>query len=284
VYDRKTVRRRRAVLGLLVAASLILVTASFGDGLRSIERGALEVLGPIQEGASSVLKPVRDAAGWVGDTLDAKGENEDLREERDELRRQLIEARNIHQENRQLRALLDMDDRLQLDDQGLVEARVYGRSPTVWYSTVQVDKGSSAGIAVDDPVVNGRALVGRVIRVTAGTATVTLITDPDSAVTAKIAPGGQQGVVEGQVGDPEDLILDFIDTAKLISRGDTIVTAGWRSEELGLDSLFPPNLPIGQVTEAPIDAQQASQQVHLRPFADLRSLDFVDVLTGGSRG
>ena len=74
MYDRKTVRRRRAVLLLLVAGSLILVTASFGDGLRSIERGALEVFGPVQEGASRVLEPFRDAAGWVGDTIDAKGE------------------------------------------------------------------------------------------------------------------------------------------------------------------------------------------------------------------
>ena len=87
MYDRKTVRRRRAVLLLLVGCSLILLTASFGGGLRSIERGALEVFGPIQEGASNVLKPVRDAAGWIGDTLDAKGDLEDAEKERDQLRK-----------------------------------------------------------------------------------------------------------------------------------------------------------------------------------------------------
>ena len=77
MYD-KTVRRRRAVLGLLVACSLILLTAYFGEsaggGLHAVQRGVLEVVSPIQEGASRALKPVRDLVGWVGDTLDAKGE------------------------------------------------------------------------------------------------------------------------------------------------------------------------------------------------------------------
>ena len=61
-----------------------------------------------------------------------------------------------------------------------------------------------------------------------------------------------------------------------------MVTAGWRTE--GLDSRFPPNIPVGEITQASIVEQEAQQQVHLRPFADLRNLDLVQVLTGGSRG
>ena len=282
---RKQVRRRRAVLALLVISSFALLTATYGQSSGGLQRGVSAVFGPLQEGADRALKPARDLVNWFDETFDARGENDRLQAELEEAQAKAVAGEAALQENAQFKELLGLR-RSGVIPTGYepVTARVIGRSPTVWYSTVQVDKGSSSGIEVDDPVVNGSALVGRVTRVTAGTATVTLITDPESAVTAKIAPGGQQGVVEGQVGDPEDLILDFIDTAKLINRGDTIVTAGWRSEELGLDSLFPPNLPIGEVTEAPIDAQQASQQVHLRPFADLRSLDFVDVLSGGSRG
>ena len=96
MYD-KTVRRRRAVLGLLVASSLILLTAYFGESgggaLHGVQRGASEVLDPIQDGASRALKPVRDLFGWFGDTLDAKGEVEDLRAERDRLRARARRAR-----------------------------------------------------------------------------------------------------------------------------------------------------------------------------------------------
>jgi cell shape-determining protein MreC len=90
-----------------------------------------------------------------------------------------------------------------------------------------------------------------------------------------------QGFIEPEVGDPDDLILEFLDTAKMIHQGEDVVTAGWRSE--GRASLFPPNIPVGRVTDASIVEQQASQQVHLRPFADMRSLDILQVLTGGSR-
>ena len=43
-----------------------------------------------------------------------------------------------------------------------------GRSPTVWYSTVTIDKGSGDGVRINDPVVNGDGLVGRVTDVTHG--------------------------------------------------------------------------------------------------------------------
>ncbi len=273
MYDRKVIRRRRAVLGLLVACSLILLTASFGDGLRSVERGALEVLGPIQEGASSVLKPVRDAAGWVGDTLDAKGEVEDLRDERDRLRRQLIDEQGALRENAELRALVRMDRKLSLDAQGLVGARVYGRSPTVWYSTVTVNKGTKDGVREGDPVINGAGLVGRVRRVSHSDAQVLLITDGDSGIFAKINETGRTGIVETAVGDPNDLRLNNLARNTKVREGQTIVTAGSTSQRL--PSYYPEGIPIGRVTD--VDEDEGS--VHVRPFADLRSLEFVQILT-----
>ena len=69
----KQVRRRRAVLALLVGISLILLTAYFGESpsspLHSVQRGIVEVISPIQSGASKVLSPVKDIAGWFSDTF-----------------------------------------------------------------------------------------------------------------------------------------------------------------------------------------------------------------------
>jgi cell shape-determining protein MreC len=118
--------------------------------------------------------------------------------------------------------------------------------------------------------------------VTGGSAQVALIADGASAVSAKVVPLGVQGVIRPEVGNPGLLILDFIDSAKHVHRGQAVVTAGWRAQ--GLASRFPPNLPIGEVTHASIEEQEAQQQVEVRPFADLRNLDLVQVLTGGSRG
>ena len=90
VHD-KQVRRRRAVLALLVGASLILLTAYFGESesspLHTVQRGIVAVLSPIQEGASKVLSPVRDVANWVSDTLNAKSEISAARAENARLQR-----------------------------------------------------------------------------------------------------------------------------------------------------------------------------------------------------
>ncbi len=76
-------------------------------------------------------------------------------------------------------------------------------------------------------------------------AQVTLITDHASAVSAKVLPGGVQGVIRPDVGDPEDLVLDFIDSTKRVDVGQTVATSGWRAQ--GLASLFPPGMPVGEV-------------------------------------
>ncbi len=83
MFDRKTIRRRRAVLVAFVAAAMVLITVSFGGGgpLGAIQDGAQDVVSPIENGANRALKPVRDLVGWVGDTFDAKGDNEKLRDE-----------------------------------------------------------------------------------------------------------------------------------------------------------------------------------------------------------
>ena len=132
MYD-KTVRRRRAVLGLLVASSLILLTAYFGEsaggGLHSVQRGVLEVVSPIQEGASRALKPVRDLVGWFGDTLDAKGEVKKLRAERNALRAQAVAGTAAARENDQLRGLLDLDKARGLDGRGARSPRASSASP-----------------------------------------------------------------------------------------------------------------------------------------------------------
>lgn len=286
MYDAKTVRRRRAVLGLLVVCSLILVTASFGDSggpLRSIQRGVVEVISPIQEGASRSLKPVRDLFGWIGDTFEAKGENEDLRKERDRLRAQVAAGRTAALENRQLRGMLQLDQRAELERYQPVTARVIARSSIVLSTTINIDKGSSAGIRVDQPVVTGAGLVGKVTFVGSGYSIVTLLTDHRIGVTAKVGESGVGGVVESAVGNPRTLILKYTRRSDRVDEGQMILTAGTRSNDPKLQSLFPPGIPIGEVTRVEEPGTDA-QEVFLRPFVDVGRIDFVQVLTEAANG
>jgi len=285
VHD-KQVRRRRAVLGLLVAVSLISLTAYFGESpsspLHSVQRGIVEVLSPIQSGASRALKPVRDLFGWFDDTLHAKKQRDQLRKEVAQWRAAAIANSYDRRKLAELEKLTGLDSQLSLNRMAPVSARVIGRSPTVWYSQIEIDKGSSDGVRSEQPVITGDGLVGTVEYVTPGSAVVKLITDQASGVSASIDATGVSGIVQPAVGAPNDLRLEFIRHGDQVRVGQSLVTSGTSSSRL--PSLFPPGIPIGRVSR--VDPQEVDlyQRVHVRPFAQLRRLDYVQVLTRTGRG
>jgi rod shape-determining protein MreC len=286
VYDRKTVRRRRAVLGLLVACSLILLTAYFGEGagggLHAVQRGAAEVLTPVERVGSGALKPFRDLFGWVGDTFHAKGDNKDLRREVEQLRAQNVTLADQAAQGEQLRKLFELDQESGLDPRRQVTAAVVVHSPTLWYSTININKGTGAGVRVHDPVVNGDGLVGSVTHVWGNGAQVTLLTDRESGVAAKLVGTSGRNLVTGTVttgtpGNPNDLLMTFIEPGKRVVRGQRLETSGISSSRF--PSLFPAGIPIGRVTKVDDDELRTSQQVHIRAYANLRNLDYVQVVT-----
>jgi rod shape-determining protein MreC len=284
----KTVRRRRLVLALLVGVSLILLTAYFGESpsspLHSVQRGIVEVLSPVQEGASKALKPVRDVAGWFSDTFHAKSQRDQLQKENQTLRAELAQAQSAQAENVQLTKQLKLDQSGAISAYKPVAAHVIGRDPTLWYATIEVDKGSQDGVRKDDPVTGDGALVGEVSTVAANVSFVTLITDHSFAVTAQVNDGGSgdTGVLVPAVGDPNHLILQYLNRRAPISSGQQVVTAGFKSGDL--DSLFPAAIPIGQVSDANQNTLLNAGTVQVDPAADLRHLDAVQILTDPQPG
>jgi rod shape-determining protein MreC len=282
VYDKKVIRRRRAALAIVLGLSLILLTAYFGEPgggvLHGVQRGAQQVLKPIEKGASAVAKPFRDLFNFVGDAFDAKGENKRLKKELAHARNRLAATRTALRENEQLRAMVGLEQRPGFP-QGTrpVTARVIARSPTDWYSTVQIDKGRGDGIREDQPVITGDGLVGKVASVTSGTAQITLITDGSMAVSTEIMPVGSNGTLRPAVGDPNDLQLDFVRKGRAIRKGQTVVTSGFRSGRL--ESLYPRGIPIGTVSSVSPNEIETYQRVHVKPFADFLRMDYVQVLT-----
>jgi rod shape-determining protein MreC len=280
VHD-KTVRRRRVVLGLLVVLSLLLLTAYFGEAhngrLHGVQRDFLAVVSPIQDGANKALKPVRDLFGWFGDTLHAKSQRNELLKQNEQLRRELVanqaEKRNYHQ----LASLYHLDQ-LGVNDYHPVTATVVGKNPELWYQTVNIDKGESAGIRVNDPVINGEGLVGRVATVVPDGAQVDLITDSSMGVSARIGANTATGLLQPKVGEPNDLLLQYLPANYRPNPGEYVVTSGTVSNE---ESLYPPGILIGRV--ASVNEESAYESVNVKPTANLHDLDIVQVLTAGAR-
>jgi len=71
---RKQVRRRRAVLALLVIVAFALLTITYGEAPGGLQNGVSAVFAPLEEGADRALKPARDAINWFDETAAACGE------------------------------------------------------------------------------------------------------------------------------------------------------------------------------------------------------------------
>ena len=276
------------VLVLLVAVSLILLTAYFGETpsspLHNVQRGVVEVLSPIEQGASKILAPVRSVAGWASDTLHAKSQVKQLQTQVANLTQQLAKAKGAQAENQQLKSQLHLDASLDISSYHPVAAQVILRDPTLWYQTIGLAKGSADGVALHDPVLADGALVGEVTEVSANASTVSLITDHTVSVTARVTDtNGDTGELVPAVGNPNQLVLQYLqppDPGKIQNgpqQGQLVVTAGFKSSPL--ESYFPANIPIGWV--APVQENQLFNdgQIQITPAANLRRFDVVQILT-----
>jgi len=281
----KVVRRRRAVLAVLVLLSLFLLTAYFGEGnggtLHAVQRGAMEVFAPIQEGANRALKPFRDLFGWFGDTLDAKSDKKKLEAQNHQLQQDLVDAEEEKRALEQYKGLQEQNEQGGLGKYTPVEARVIARSPSSWYQTFQINKGSSDGVRIDQPVVNPAGLVGKVKSVSDGNAVVMLLTDPEFGVSATTVESAEPGSVGPAVGAPGDLRFELVPNAKEVRKGDRIITAGTStsSRVSDLRSLYPRGIIIGTVSRVETGEGELDRVIHVQPAADLHNLDIVEVLT-----
>jgi rod shape-determining protein MreC len=280
VHD-KTVRRRRAVLGLLVVLSLLLLTAYFGEApngrLHAVQRDFLTVVSPLQDGANKALKPVRDLFDWFGNALHAKSQLAQSVKQVDKLRRELVADQAEKRTEHQLLAIYHLDQ-LGVSDYRPVTAEVVYDAPNAWYSTVTIDKGESAGVRVNDPVIDGEGLVGKVAQVASDGALVDLITDSSMGVMARIGRSPATGLLQPKVGEPGELQLLYLPAGQT-NVGEYVVTAGTVAPP-PYESLYPPGLLIGQVSA--VNEESAYESVTVRPLANLHDLGIVQVLTSGA--
>jgi rod shape-determining protein MreC len=271
------------VVGLLVLASLAMITVYFREspngGLHDVQSAASSVLRPFEIAANRVAQPFQDAYNWTADIFHAKSENERLQQELKDMRQDAIRVSEAVDERNALRGLLKVKRSPAYEDfaNTAVTAEVLSNPVSQFDQTMVIAAGRNDGIRVYDAVITDRGLVGQVSKVLRDTALVTLLSDKESAVTAKDNRTGAIGIVQHSQG-PEDLLfLDHVGKDKRVDRGDLVVTAGKQSGKR-LSSFYPRGIPIGQVTKVGQTDVDPFQDVQVMPFVDFTSLDYVLVL------
>lgn len=204
----------------------------------------------------------------------------DVNEENDILETSLDRIDAIETENVELRRQIDaLKNELNIDytltDYEYLNATVTSRSVGYWYNTITINKGSYNGIKKDMVVINGRGLIGRVIKTSTFTSDVRLITtsETNNKISVHISNGDNNlyGLINNYDYSKNLLEVERISNTKDVDIGDFVYTSG-------LGGIFPSGILIGSVSEITTDSYDLAKIIKVKPSADFSNINYVSVL------
>ena len=259
--------------GVAVIVVVLCIISAVSSGTPLLRNIAGVIASPFRAAGSAV-------AGWVGgigdhfdDVASLQQENDDLRAQVADLEQQLRQAQKAQEENQRLRRLLELQSQRQ--DLKTVSARVAERSVDNWSSTLTLNQGTGAGIAIGNCAIDEYGdLVGVVTDAGLNWCTVTTVLDTSSAIGAKVFRTEQVAVAQGQLSlmGQGQLSLTYLENAGDLISGDLVVTSG-------LGGYYPAGLTIGTVEELRTGADGLTQYAVVTPKAAVTSLTQVFLIT-----
>jgi rod shape-determining protein MreC len=255
------------ILFFLLALSLISAKLHAPEGLSFVEAMMVEVTAPVQKVVHLVVNTVGDVLRGYFGLVGVQRENQQLKEEVRELRRQLNLYREAALANERLRDLLNFkESKVRMP---LLPAEVVAFDPSGWFKTVFIDKGTQDGLTRDMAVVSAGGAVGRLIGVSSHYAKVLLVLDRNSAVDAVVQRSRSRGILVG-LGEGR-CSLKYVQRKDDVQVGDEVLTSG-------MGGVFPKGILLGQVEKVQRGDGVLFQTVEVTPAVDFSRLEEVLVV------
>ena len=243
-------------VGLILLAMSLLAPAKF----QSVRGAALDITGPVSSSLHQVTATAGGLFSGAGNYWDAANQNASLKRERDAMRRQILQARAIVLENRELKATLHLREG---ENGAIAVGRVVGSSFSSPRRFAILSVGTSSGVRIGMPVRSADGLVGRVIDAGALASRVLLVSDHNNIIPARLLRGGLPVIAQGR-GDGTIDVRPLEVGRNPFKRGDIIITSG-------TGGLYPPLVPIARVVKLDDDGAVAL------PLADPSRISFAIV-------
>jgi len=252
----------------LLLLSLLLLSAAARAHRRidPLTAAVLEAMRPLQGTVAAGLDAAAD--GWQNYValLGVKEENERLRRRILELEKQAVRLAEVEQTDRRLEELLHFRSTLEGD---LQAARIIGRDPLPWFSTVIINKGEADGVRKNMAVLSPYGVVGQTIATSPHAARVLLITDHNSGVDAVVQRTRARGIIEGALDGR--CVMKYLKRGEDVEVDDRVVTSG-------LDGIFPKGILVGVVAHVTRGNRGLLQLAEVTPSVPLDRLEEVLVV------
>lgn len=271
--------RVRLALALLFLISITLLAIGIRSGeaglVSSLRATALQITGPIQSGATSLGGSFRVISDNLSRITSRDEELAALKAENEELRFKLSQTAD------QRRKAIALDQLLRItppQNYKVIPAQVIAIGNTGDFRwTITVDGGSKDGITMNNTVVAGTGLVGRVIQVADDYAIASLLIDKNVKVGVRIEGSGEIGFLSG-TGAIDQLSLQVFDPYAKMPIGARIFS--WGSDT---GKPYMPGLPIGRIASVDGSPGQLNRTATVIPTADISSLEIVGVIISAKR-
>ncbi len=263
---------QRLTLLILVLASITAITLDYrgpaSSAIGSIRNGARDAVAPLQRGLSALFRPLGDFFAGAVNYGNVVADNQQLRNELGQARRQALENATAEQ---QLSELLAVEHLPFLQNSKAVVANVISNSSSNFALTMVIDRGTAEGVGTGMPVVSGAGLVGTIVSAGSSTAVVRLITDPSSQIGVRL-PNGTIAVADGQGRGSPLSLADITASAPRPKKGQLVVTSGLQG------AAFPAGIPVGTVSAVRTSGGALTREVSMTPVANLSNIEYVDVI------
>ncbi|MCC7179801.1 MAG: rod shape-determining protein MreC [Acidobacteria bacterium] len=255
------------LLGAAVVLHVVIISAQVNtaSGLPVLQVVTFGAFAELQRMVTSGVTGVQGLWSGYVDLRGVKDENTALRQELQALQIRLQEERALAQRAEDLRQLLELRQRAELDT---TAAEIIAASASPEFRTVTIDKGSTDGLQADMAVISPAGVVGRLILPSRRAAKVQLLIDRNAAAGAIIERSRAQGVAVG-FGTGE-LRMDYVSATADVKAGDLVITSG-------IDGIYPKGFVIGTVDS--VDKGTGTyHEVRVRPAVDFSRLEEVLVV------
>lgn len=249
-----------AIVGAIIAA-ILLAVATLKPPLFAAFRASLaEVTTPISSALSGFGHGIAGIPSGIADNFAVKSKNAELRKQLAAQDALLQRARTLGYDNRRLKALLQMRERVA---NPVVSARLVSSSASSTRRFATLNAGSWQGVQEGQPVTGPEGLIGRVLEAGPNSARILLITDAESVVPVRRTRDGLPALAAGR-GDGMIDVRSVSLTNVALERGDVFVTSG-------TGGIYSPGIPVARI------ARSANDTALARSFARPDTLDFAVV-------
>lgn len=265
-------KRVRNVLIAAVLITIVLSVAASALGFKLPELTVKTVLQPLRSGAQALTSQAEGIYSYLFRYEALEEQVKALEAENAQLREEVRAAAALTREVERLTAALDL--KTQREDFKLLDAYIIGWDSGDWSESCTINKGSVAGVQVDQCVITANGeVVGLVTEVGLNYAVVKTVLDSSLEISSTIATSGYNGMVQGGYATGEEgfLRMNYLPSDSVICNHDQVVTAG--------STLYPRDLVLGNVVDAGFDETGVAKYAILEPAADFGSLEQIFVLT-----